>query len=137
MTVADEGPRDARRRVVVVNDDQAILDLYRDMLEELDYDPVTMVTHAIETDRIRAAAPDAVILDLQVGQQAHYGVEMARELRSDARFIAVPIVVCTASAEALDGERAVLEAIGVPVLLKPFTSDEIDAVLHAPPSTQR
>jgi CheY-like chemotaxis protein len=132
--VDDERRPDAPRRVVVVNDDQAILDLYRDMLEELQYEPVTMVTYAIETDRIRAAAPDAVILDLEVGQQSSYGVEMARQLREDAHLAAIPIVVCTANAEALDGQRTILEAIGVPVLLKPFTADEIDAVLQPPPS---
>ena len=130
--MVEQGPTDTRGRVVVVNDDQAILDLYRDLLEELNYAPVTMVTHAIETDRIRAAAPDAVILDLEVGERSTYGVEMARQLRSDERTAAIPIVVCTANAEALDGQRRVLDAIGVPVLLKPFTADEIDAALQAP-----
>ena len=81
-------------RVVVVNDDQAILDLYRAMPEELDYEPVTMVTYA---------APDAVILDLEVGMQASYGVDMARQLREDARLASIPIVLCTANADALDG----------------------------------
>ena len=129
MTAKD--PNGTRRRVVVVNDDQAILDLYRAMLEELDYQPVTMVTYAIETERIRAAEPDAVILDLEVGVQASYGVDMARQLREDARLASIPIVLCTANADALDGERRALQAIGVPVLLKPFTFDEIDAALRA------
>jgi len=131
--VTDVGSTGARRRVVVVNDDQAILDLYRDMLEELEYEPVTMVTYAIETDRIRAAAPDAVILDLEVGEQAHYGVDMARQLREDQRLAAIPIVVCTANADALNGERSTLEELDVPVLLKPFTTDEIDAALQGSP----
>lgn len=131
--MTDVGSTGARRRVVVVNDDQAILDLYRDMLEELEYEPVTMVTYAIETDRIRAAAPDAVILDLEVGEQAHYGVDMARQLREDQRLAAIPIVVCTANADALNGERSTLEELDVPVLLKPFTTDEIDAALQESP----
>lgn len=131
--MTDVGSTGARRRVVVVNDDQAILDLYRDMLEELEYEPVTMVTYAIETDRIRAAAPDAVILDLEVGEQAHYGVDMARQLREDQRLAAIPIVVCTANADALNGERSTLEELDVPVLLKPFTTDEIDAALQGSP----
>jgi CheY-like chemotaxis protein len=132
-TVDDGMPNGARRRVVVVNDDQAILDLYRDMLEELDYEPVTMVTYAIETERIRAAAPDAVILDLEVGPEASYGVDMARQLREDSRLAAIPIVVCTANADALDGERRAMQAIGVPILLKPFSADQIEAALQARP----
>lgn len=84
-------------------------------------------------ERIRAAAPDAVILDLQVGERARYGVDMARQLREDARMTAIPMVVCTANAESLNGERRTLEEMGVPVLLKPFTPDQIDALLQAPP----
>lgn len=119
-----------RRRVVVVNDDPAILDLYRDILKELDHDPVTMVTYAIETDRIRAAAPDAVILDLEVGEQASYGVDIAKQLRMDGRLTDVPIIICTANADAVTGKHRELRAIGVPILLKPFTAAQIDAALE-------
>ncbi|MDQ2674972.1 MAG: hypothetical protein M3Y40_09990 [Chloroflexota bacterium] len=69
-----------RPRVVVVNDAAAVLELYRDMLEELDCEPVVLATEAIETAKITAADPDAVVLDLEVGLQAEYGVAMAKEL---------------------------------------------------------
>ena len=121
----------SRPRVVIVNDAPAVLALYRDMLAELNYEPVVMATEAIETAKIRAAEPDAVVLDLTVGLQAEYGVEMAKELRADTRYAAIPIVVATANADALDGARAVLEEIGVPILLKPFTVEELDASLAA------
>lgn len=119
----------AARRVVVVNDDPAVLALYEDMLEELEYEPVPMATEGIETDRIRTADPDAVILDLQVGEQTDYGVRMAQELRADPEYATIPIMVCTADASALDGVRALLSAIGVPILLKPVGVDELAEVL--------
>jgi two-component system, OmpR family, phosphate regulon response regulator PhoB len=121
----------ARRRVVVVNDAPAVLALYRDMLEELNFEPVMMATEAIETERIRQAKPDAVLLDLTVGLQAEYGVEMAKELRADERYAAIPIVVATANADALDGSRQALDEIGVPILLKPFTVEELGTSLAA------
>lgn len=121
-----------RRRVVVVNDDPGVLDLYRDLLRELDYEPVGLATTAIETETIRAHDPDAVILDLQVGVQARYGVAMARQLRGDSRLASIPVVVCTANADALDGERQTLRDIGVPILLKPFSIDTIAEVLSQP-----
>ena len=120
------------RRVVVVNDAAAVLDLYRDMLQELDYEPVIMATVAVETDRIREADPDAVVLDLTVGLQTEYGVRMAQELRADPRYASIPIVVATANADALDGARKVLRDIGVPILLKPFTLEELAASLAVP-----
>ena len=117
---------------MVVNDASAVLALYGDMLAEMHYVPVVMATEAIETARIREANPDAVILDLTVGLEAEYGVEMAKELRYDDRYSAIPIVVATANADALDGARQVLQEIGVPILLKPFTFDELEASLASP-----
>jgi two-component system, OmpR family, response regulator VicR len=121
-----------RRRVVVVNDDPAILDLYRDVLHELDYEPVALATKGIESDQIRAHDPDAVILDLQVGEEGEYGIAMAIQLRSDARLANIPILVCTADRVALDGARRRLKDIGVPALLKPVSIEAIDEVLSTP-----
>lgn len=119
-----------RPRVVVVNDARAVLDLYSDMLEEVGYDTVLLATEAIETDRIRDASPDAVVLDLDVGLQAEYGIEMAKDLRSDPSYAHTPIVVVTAHEDALDGARQALSDIDVAVLLKPFTTDELTALLR-------
>ncbi len=128
-----DGPSDPRRkRVVVVNDDPGILDMYRDLLYELDYEPVALATTGIETEQIRAHDPDAVILDLQVGEQGEYGITTAVQLRNDARLATIPIVVCTANADALDGSRKQLEDIGVPMLLKPVSIAAIEEVLDTP-----
>lgn len=131
MTAERQEPA-TRRRVVVVNDDPGVLDLYRDILRELDYEPVAMATTAIETERIRAHEPDAVILDLEVGSEAMYGVAMATQLRDDARLANIPIVVCTGNPDALDGARVTLHDLGVPMLIKPFSIDEIETALSAP-----
>jgi CheY-like chemotaxis protein len=120
------------RRVVIVNDAPAVLALYRDMLEELEYQAVLLETEGIETERIAQADPDAVVLDLEVGLQADYGVEMAKALRADDRYAAIPIVVATANADALDGARQTLRDIGVPVLLKPFSVEDLKESLEEP-----
>ena len=39
--------------MVVVNDDQGVLDMYRDLLRELDYEPVALATTGIQTEQIR------------------------------------------------------------------------------------
>jgi two-component system, OmpR family, response regulator VicR len=137
MEEVDAPSAGARRRVVVVNDDPGVLDLYRDMLRELDFEPVAMATTGIETEQIRAHEPDAVILDLQVGDEADYGVAMAVQLREDERLAAIPIIVCTANAEALDGKRRTLGDIGVPMLLKPIDIETLDTLLSSPPSGDR
>jgi CheY-like chemotaxis protein len=130
--MAGQESSSARRRVVVVNDDPAILDLYRDVLHELDYESVTLSTTGIESEQIRAHEPDAVILDLQVGAEGEYGIAMAIQLRNDARLANIPIMVCTADVNALDGVRKQLQDIGVPALLKPVSIETIEEVLRTP-----
>ena len=132
MAVGQQDRSPARRRVVVVNDDPGILELYRDLLLELDYEPVALATSGIETEQIRAHDPDAVILALQVGEEGEYGIAMAIQLRSDARLATIPIVVCTANAAALDEARKQLRDMGVPTLLKPVSIDAIEEVLSTP-----
>jgi|SRR5688572_27268744 len=130
--MAGQESSSARRRAVVVNDDPAILDLYRDVLHELDYESVTLSTTGIESEQIRAHEPDAVILDLQVGAEGEYGIAMAIQLRNDARLANIPIMVCTADVNALDGVRKQLQDIGVPALLKPVSIETIEEVLSTP-----
>ena len=116
----------------MVNDDPAILDLYRDVRHELDYESVTLSTTGIESEQIRSHEPDAVILDLQVGAEGEYGIAMAIQLRNDARLANIPIMVCTADVNALDGVRKQLQDIGVPALLKPVSIETIEEVLSTP-----
>ena len=132
--MAGQESSSARRRAVVVNDDPAILDLYRDVLHELDYESVTLSTTGIESEQIRAHEPDAVILDLQVGEEGEYGIAMAIQLRSDNRLANIPIVVCTGNADALDEARKRLRDFGVPTLLKPVSIETIAEVLSTPVS---
>ena len=132
MIARQPQPSVRRRRVVVVNDEQGILDLYRDILRELDYEPVGLTTTGIQSEQIRAYDPDAVILDLQVGSESNYGIAMAVQLRGDARMANIPIVVCSANADALDGSRRQLRDIGVPMLLKPVSIQAIEEALRTP-----
>jgi CheY-like chemotaxis protein len=55
---------------------------------------------------------------------------MARQLREDPRYTAIPIIVATADAYALDAEWRIRD-IGVPILLKPFTIGELERHIEA------
>ena len=83
-----------------------------------------------ETSRITDAAPDAVILDLEVGLQADYGVQMAQQLRAEGRYATMPIVVATAHGEGLDGGWQTLHDIGVPVRVIHGSADPLFPLAH-------
>lgn len=122
-----------RKRVLVVNDDPAILDVFRELLEEEGFDPIleTLRTGSLQAlyDRIVAERPDVVVLDfLILGEQL--GWQFLQLLKMQPVSARVPVVVCTAAVELVHELGAHLAKLNVDVILKPFEIDDLYAALH-------
>jgi DNA-binding response OmpR family regulator len=118
-------------RVLVLNDDQTMLDLYEDALKELGHEPVAK--HIVESgpQTVEEVAADALLVDLQRPDEEHYGLRIIEEIRAETRLRAFPIVLCTGAVEELRSVLPVLESLGVPVLRKPFEITELRSTLEA------
>ncbi len=107
--------------LLVVDDDASTRDLLRQAFTEAGYD-VEVVddgAKAIELLERRSFAPDAVIIDLQLGEGPD-GYEVARRARELSPSL--PVVYITG------GRRAEWRPDWAPegiVLLKPFTLDQV------------
>jgi len=116
-------------RILLVDDEAAIVRLEKQMLERLGY-RVTARTSSIEALEAFRNAPDAfdaVVSDMAMPNMA--GDQLAREIiavRPD-----IPILLCTGFSERLDSSTA--ETIGIAgILLKPVSkSDMADALRKA------
>ncbi len=78
------------KRVLVIDDDDYVRDLYRDALEEQDFAVETAENGKVGVEKYLAFTPNAVILDVLMPDQE--GVETIRELRkldTAAKVIAV------------------------------------------------
>ncbi len=78
------------RKVLVIDDDEQIRDLYRDAFEDRAFVVETAENGKVGVEKYRSFGPDAVILDVLMPDQE--GVETIRELRSidnQAKVIAV------------------------------------------------
>jgi CheY-like chemotaxis protein len=117
--------------VLVINDDHDILDTYESMLLTLGYEPVakTIVTSGPET--VRDVGADALLVDLQRPDDDEYGIRLIEELRADDEMRAFPIILCSGAPEAVQSLRPRLDALGVPIVIKPFTMDELEQTLAA------
>ena len=115
--------------VLVINDDNDILDTYESMLLSMGYEPVAkkIVTSGPET--VRDVGADALLVDLQRPDDDQYGIRLIEELRADEEMRAFPIILCSGAAEAIQSLRPRLDALGVPVVIKPFTMDELEQTL--------
>jgi CheY-like chemotaxis protein len=117
-------------RVLVLNDDQTMLDLYEDALRELGHEPVAKYIVESGPETVDEVAADALVVDLQRAGEDHYGLRIIEEVRAEPRLSAFPIVLCTGAVDQLPAVLPLLESLGVPVLRKPFQIKELSTVLE-------
>lgn len=117
-----------QRHIVVVNDTQEILDLFRDILEEEGY-RVSLYSYAFkDIADIAALQPDLVILDFVIGGEAH-GWQLLQKMKMTRQTKDIPVIVCTAALQLVRELEGHLKTKNVGVVLKPFDIDELlDAV---------
>ncbi len=110
--------------IVVVNDTQEILDLFKEILEDEGY-RVSLSSFAFnEMDDLVNLQPDLVILDFMIGGESH-GWQLLQKMKMDRRTASVPTIVCTAAlnlARELEGHLRIKR---VGIVLKPFDIDDL------------
>lgn len=110
--------------IMVVNDSQEILELYRLILEEEGY-RVTIYSYSIhDMDEVKMAEPDLIILDIVFGGQP-LGWQMLQKLKMGRDTASIAVIICTAALKEVREQEGYLKSKGVGVLLKPFDIDEL------------
>jgi CheY-like chemotaxis protein len=111
------------RRVLVVDDDDAIREVAQSSLEIVAGWEVEVASSGLQAlDRAVAAPPDAILLDVMMPSMD--GPTTYARLQADARTRDVPVVLLTAKVQ--PAERRRWEQLGVAgVLAKPFDPLEL------------
>ena len=115
-------PQTGTERILLVDDEEPIVRLEKQMLERLGYQVTerTSSTDALKAFMANPTSYDLVISDMTMPNMT--GDQLARELRAiNAR---VPIIICTGFSERINKEKA--EAAGIKALLmKPIVRSEL------------
>jgi len=114
----------ARRSILVVEDaltTRCILEQFFaragcDVLQASDPDTAMM--------RLRSTTVDAVILDLRLSDERS-GLEVLEQMRLDARYDDVPVVVLTGVSEVDGAESEIIQRYGAHLLYKRFGYREV------------
>lgn len=110
--------------ILVINDTQEILDLFRAILEESGY-RVTLIASAVEEmQKITTLHPDLVILDLVFGRE-FLGWQTLQKMKMTRETATIPVIVCTADVRHAQEVQGYLTEKKVGLLLKPFDIDEL------------
>jgi len=112
-------------RILVVNDTQEILELFRMLLEEEEgYDVVLSGFPIQQVKEIEHIKPDLIILDLVLGDEKS-GMQMLQMLKMQRSTAAIPVLVCTAALQIVREQEGYLVSQGVHVVYKPFEIDDL------------
>ena len=111
-------------RILVINDTQEILDLFRIMLEGEGYEVVLSGFPFQQISEVEKVNPDLIILDIIFGDEK-IGWQMLQLLKMKRSTAYIPTIVCTAALNAVREQEGYLVSQGVHVVYKPFDIDHI------------
>ncbi|HET7789143.1 MAG TPA: response regulator [Myxococcales bacterium] len=120
--------RDVHPRILIVEDEKDIVQVLEFALRQAGFDPVASRDATEAFARIRERPPDAVLLDLMLPGLP--GTEICRQLKSNPKTAAVPVIMLTARGDELD--RVVGFELGADdYITKPFSVREVVLRLKA------
>ena len=113
-----------RKRILVVNDTQEILALFRDILEGEGHEVYLYSFAFDDLSVVKEIRPDLVILDLLIGNEDQ-GWQLLQKLKLDRETASIPIIVCSAAMRLLRELEGRLKEKNVGVVPKPFDIDDL------------
>jgi DNA-binding response OmpR family regulator len=117
-------------RVVVINDTEEMLELFRDILTEMGCDVALMSYAPDDLHRIEQERPDLVVIDFVLGGREFEGWQLLQKLRMNRATESVPIIACTAALQQVRDQEGYLLEQNVTVVLKPFNVDQLEAAVR-------
>lgn len=110
------------KKIVVVDDSQAELQLIESYLKAAHYSVVTIPGTDKLEEKIAVEKPDLVVMD--VVMPGRNGFQACRDLKNDERFKKIPIVLCTSKGQESDKFWGQQQGANGHVV-KPFKSEEL------------
>lgn len=121
---ADDRAQDRRKHIFVINGAPAFLNLMRDLFQDERFNVTTTNFVPRSFEQIEALQPDALIVDVVVGQQA--GWHLLERLHEAAATTGIPVLVVSTSPVLLEQAQQQAARFGTHrYLAKPFDLGEI------------
>ncbi|MGE3770307.1 MAG: response regulator [Bdellovibrionales bacterium] len=93
----------ASRKIMIVEDNELNMKLFRDLLEAHGYQTVLLRSGMEALNTARIERPDLILMDIQLPEVS--GLEVTRWLKEDAELQSIPVIAITAFAMKGDEER--------------------------------
>ncbi len=115
-----------KKRILVVNDTQEILELFRLLLEEEGYEVILSGVPLQSLREVEQLRPDLIVLDI-LFRDEKTGWQMLEMLRLSRSTALIPVLICSAALREIQEQEGYLNSQGVRIVYKPF---DIDVLLQ-------
>ena len=122
----DVGANEGRRRVLVVNDTQEILELFRDIIEPMGHEMIPMSYAPDDLAKIIAIRPDLAIIDFVMGGQEFRGWQLVQKVKMSRETRDIPLIICTGARREVYEQEGWLTEKNVGIVLKPFDIEDLE-----------
>jgi DNA-binding response OmpR family regulator len=120
---------DTRQKILVIEDDPSLLELFEVILLDEGYDVKLCVFSNESLDAVRGFCPDLIILDIVMPGMS--GLDILHQLESDGDTSAIPVVICTGIGIADRGMVYQLASNGYTIIDKPFELNGFTTIIRS------
>lgn len=118
------------KHILVINDTQEILELFRDILESEGYQ-VTLQSFSLrEVETLRQIKCDLIILDYIIGAEDD-GWQTLQKLKMSSDLARTPVIICVAASQRVKEMEGRLTEKGIMIVLKPFDIADLLGAVEA------
>lgn len=115
---------DTRQKILIVDDELDALTALKRALEADNYNVVEAADGLSAIEKVKTEKPDVVLLDLMMPEMD--GIEACKHLKSDPKYMHIPIIMLTAKGE-IDNKIEGIEMGADDYVTKPFNLHELKA----------
>ena len=115
-----------KRKILLVEDNPATVDVIQEILEFLDYDSAVAEDGQKAVDLAATYLPDLIVMDISLPKMD--GLEATTLIRKNPKTQGIPILAATARAMRGDREKCI-QAGCDDYIAKPFTHSELGAAI--------
>lgn len=119
----------SRRRILVVNDTQEILELFGEIIEGLGHECIPMSYAPDDLAKIAEAKPDLAIIDFIMGGQEFRGWQLLQKMKMSRATRDIPVIACTGAKREVYEQEGWLTEKGIGIVLKPFHIEELERAI--------
>lgn len=113
------------KKIMICDDDAGILEMMEMIIDEYGFEVITEANSLNVLKGLERERPDLLLLDIWMPLLS--GDQVLRNIKADAQFDALPVIMYSASAEG----RAIAESVGADdYIAKPFDMNDLESKIR-------